>query len=76
MKGLLVKVECYRQDFSNVSIESRISIPLVLLVISLYKLVSKNTAVFSPKHDNEFQLHACNFTAASYRQHSTQLWNV
>jgi hypothetical protein len=53
-KGLPVKVECYRQDFSNVSIEPQIGIPLVLLVISLYKLVSKNNAVFSPKHDSEF----------------------
>jgi len=76
MKGLSIKVECYRQDFSNVCIESQIGIPLVLLVISLYKLVSKNTAVFSPKHDGEFHWHACNFPAASYWQHSTQLWNV
>jgi hypothetical protein len=66
MKGLPVKVECYRKDFSNLSIVSRIGIPLVLLVISLYKLVSKNTALFSAKHDGEFQNHACNFPAASY----------
>jgi hypothetical protein len=58
MKGLSIKVECYRQDFSNVSIESQIGIPLVLLVISLYKLVSKNNAVFSPKYDGEFHFHA------------------
>jgi len=47
MKGLPVKVGCFRQDFSNVSIECWIGIPLVLLVISLYKLVSRNTAVFA-----------------------------
>jgi len=34
MKGLPVKVQCYRQDFTNFSIESQIGIPPVLLVIS------------------------------------------
>jgi hypothetical protein len=76
MKGLPLKMECYRQDFSNVSIQSQIGIPLVLLVISLNKLVSKNTAVFSPNHDSEFHFHTCNFPAASYWQHSTRLWNA